>query len=107
MKPAVVCAGAVLLSWAMAATAAGDSEAGKAKSTPCRTCHGKDGRGTMDQFPNLAGQSAFYLSKQLKDFRKGTRPDEIMSVIAKPLSDQDIEDLAAYYANLKPACECQ
>ncbi len=83
------------------AQAAGDAAAGKAKSAICAACHGADGIAIAPMYPNLKGQQAAYLVKQLKDFRSGTRNDPVMSAQAKPLSDQDIENLAAYYASLK------
>ncbi|ATG75639.1 cytochrome C [Zobellella denitrificans] len=82
------------------AFAAGDAEAGKAKSAVCAACHGAEGISAMDIYPNLAGQKAAYTVKQLKAFRDGERNDPVMAPMAKPLSDQDIEDLAAYYAGL-------
>jgi cytochrome c553 len=79
---------------------AGDVEAGKAKSLLCATCHGEDGISGNPLWPNLAGQQDQYLAKQLRAFRDGDRNDPLMSPMAKPLSDEDIEDLASYYANL-------
>ena len=78
--------------------AAGDPEAGKNKSTPCAACHGVDGNSTNPMWPKLAQQGAPYTIAQLKLFRDGTRQDPLMSPQAANLSDQDIEDLAAYYA---------
>jgi cytochrome c553 len=83
--------------------AAANIEAGKVKAKPCNTCHGKNGIGTMPHFPNLAGQKALYVEQQLKAFRAGTRQSEIMNIVVKKLSDQDIEDLAAYYESLRPS----
>ena len=74
----------------------------KTKEYGCRTCHGKDGQGTMPIYPNLAGQKEAYLEQQLKNFRSGRRQAQQMSIVAQDLSDQDIADLAAYYASLKP-----
>jgi len=91
----------VALSVAGAAQAAGDAAAGKAKAAVCAACHGADGIAIAPMYPNLKGQKEAYLVKQMKDFRAGTRNDPIMSAQAKPLSDQDIENLAAYYASLK------
>jgi cytochrome c553 len=51
----------------------------------------------------LAGKDAKYLAKQLRDYKSGARPDPMMATIAKSLSEQDISDLAAYYASLKGA----
>ncbi|MDP5292961.1 cytochrome c [Oceanimonas sp. CHS3-5] len=82
------------------AFAAGDAEAGKAKSAACAACHGADGISTMDIYPNLAGQKAAYIVSQLKAFKAGERNNPIMAPMAMPLSDQDMEDLAAYYASM-------
>lgn len=92
----------LILSAAAPAVAEGEAAAGEAKSKPCRTCHGKDGIGTMPHFPNLAGQKSQYLEQQLLAYRAGTRQSEIMNVIAKLLSDGDIADLAAHFASLDP-----
>lgn len=83
---------------------AGSPEQGleKTKEYGCRNCHGKDGQGIMPMYPNLAGQKAAYLEQQLKAFRAGDRRAAQMSIIARDLSDEDIADLSAYYASLKP-----
>ena len=83
-----------------AATAA-DVNAGKTKSAVCAVCHGVQGLSTLPNAPNLAGQPQIYLAEQLKNYRSGKRAHEVMSVIAKPLSDQEIEDLSAWYASLQ------
>lgn len=80
---------------------AGDIAAGKARSNSCMACHGANGISPNDMWPNLAGQKKGYLVKQLKAFKKGTRKDPLMSPMAKPLSDADIENISAYYASLK------
>ena len=79
---------------------AGDAAAGKAKSSVCAGCHGMAGVSANPSWPNLAGQKDRYLVKQMKAFRDGTRSDPMMSPMAKPLSDADIENLAAYYSGL-------
>ena len=89
------------LSMSFTTYAAGDAGAGKAKSAMCVACHGAEGKSANDLWPNLAGQKAGYLSKQLKDFKSGARKDPVMSGMAMPLSDQDIANLAAYYSSLK------
>ena len=95
---------AVLVSVAVmasgAALAAGDAAAGKAKSATCAGCHGAEGVSANPLWPNLAGQKDAYLVKQLKAFRDGTRTDPMMAPMAKPLSDDDINNLAAYYSSL-------
>ena len=82
------------------ALAAGSVGAGKAKSAVCAACHGPAGISVETSYPNLAGQKEAYLIAQLQQFRDGLRVDDTMAPMAKPLSDADIADLAAYYANL-------
>ena len=92
----------VLVGAAMGVQAAGDAAAGKAKAGTCGGCHGAKGISSNPLWPSLAGQKDAYLVKQMKAFRDGTRKDPMMSPMAKGLSDADIENLAAYYASLKP-----
>ena len=80
---------------------AGDADVGKAKSMPCSVCHGLNGMSTLNEAPNLAGQPLIYLIEQMRAYRSGKRQNEIMSIIAKPLSNADIEDLAAWYNSIK------
>ena len=63
-------------------------------------CHGAEGISAVEIYPNLAGQKAAYVVSQLKAFKAGERNNAIMAPMAMPLSDQDMEDLAAYYASL-------
>lgn len=78
--------------------AAGDVKAGRQKALQCQTCHGLDGQSKLPEAPNLAGQSDVYLVKALKDYRSGARKNEMMSLVAPNLRDEDIADLAAYYS---------
>jgi cytochrome c553 len=81
---------------------AGDTAAGRAKADmACAVCHGPNGLSMQPNVPHLAGQPAIYLVEQLKNYRGGKRPHEVMSVIAKPLTDKEIEDLAAWYAAMQ------
>ena len=82
--------------------AEGNINAGKMKATTCVVCHGPDGNSNNPTWPNLAGQHAEYIKKQLADYRDGHRKNDQMAPMAIGLSDQDIADLAAYYASLKP-----
>jgi cytochrome c553 len=83
------------------AAAVGDAQAGKAKSASCAACHDVEGKNPlMPIYPRIAGQHASYTAEQLKLFKTGGRMDPTMSPMAKPLSDQDMLDLAAYFANL-------
>lgn len=70
------------------------------KTQTCRVCHGIDGAGTNPMIPNIGGQSAEYLSKQLQDFRAGRREDPQMSIIARDLTDEDIKAVADWYASV-------
>lgn len=79
---------------------AGDPETGKEKSVTCVACHGEDGLGTNPMYPVLAGQYEDYLVHALRAYRDGSRKNAIMAGLATTLSDEDIEDLAAYYASL-------
>ena len=79
--------------------AAGDAEAGKQKSAVCAACHGADGNSMMPNWPKLAGQVEKYTIKQLHDMKSGERPVPEMAAFLPGLSDQDIEDIAAYYAS--------
>lgn len=83
-------------------TYAGDVAAGKEKSQPCVACHGVDGNSPISpMWPKLAGQHEKYLYKQLYDFRSKTRENVQMNPFVETLSDDDIADLAAYYASQK------
>lgn len=90
----------IALSVLAASAFAADLDAGKAKSTTCAGCHGTIGISAVPMYPNLAGQKAQYVEKQLKAFREGSRKDLIMSPMAKPLSDADIVNLSAYFESL-------
>jgi len=83
---------------------AANADAGKAASAVCAACHGAKGISATGAFPNLAGQKADYLAAQLKAFRAKTRVNPVMAPMAASLKDEDIDNLAAYYASLK-ACE--
>jgi len=92
-------AAAVLVA-AFSGPALADAAAGRGKAGACATCHGDNGISVQPNAPNLAGQPAIYLADQLRQFRSGKRPSEVMAVIAKSLSDGDIDDLAAWYASI-------
>lgn len=84
--------------WTASAHAEGNAQHGRQLAAGCGACHGDDGNGNAPIFPKLAGQHAGYLAKQLHDFKSGARPETTMSAMAAPLSDADILDLAAWYA---------
>ena len=94
---ALLLAGACLAASGLAA----DVAKGRAKAAACSACHGPQGLAVAPDAPNLAGQPEMYLAAQLKAYRDGTRKHEVMSLMAKPLSDGDIEDLAAWFASRK------
>lgn len=83
------------------AWAEGSAEAGRVKSEQCAGCHGEGGDSETPIFPKLAGQHAGYLARQLSDFRAQKRIDPSMNAVTGALSDQDIDDLAAFYASQK------
>ena len=89
------------LTFPLAAHAAGDLETGHEKARMCQTCHGIDGMAKVPDAPNIGGESPIYLERQLKAFRSGERQHEQMSIIAQGLSDEDIDDLVAWYGAIK------
>ena len=80
-----------------------DPVAGQKLAGMCATCHGLQGLSTLPNAPHLAGQPAIYVVEQLKNYRNGSRKNEVMAVIAKPLTDVQIDDLAAWYASIQIA----
>jgi cytochrome c553 len=95
---AIVCACAAIAVAAAQTAASADVKAGRQKALQCQACHGLDGQAKLPDGPNLAGQNEVYLAKALKDYRSGARQNEMMSLVARNLKDEDIADLAAYYA---------
>ena len=91
-----------MLGWTGSVHAAGTVEAGQAKSATCMACHGMDGNSANPEWPSLAGQHPSYILKQLKQFKAGERQNALMSPMAMILADQDMEDLAAYFAAQTP-----
>ena len=81
---------------------AGDAAAGKTKAAVCAACHGPAGVSVNPAWPSLAGQQPVYLAKQIRLFRDGVRVEPTMQPFVQNLSDQDIDDIAAYYAGLSP-----
>lgn len=80
-----------------------DAAAGKEKAQPCAACHGQQGISPSGAFPNLAGQQASYLAKQIMDIRDGNREVPQMAGQVDNYSDQDAWDVAVYFADLEPA----
>jgi len=79
----------------------GDATAGQAKAAVCGACHGPDGNSPAPNFPKLAGQGERYLSKQMHDIKDGKRTVLEMTGLLTNLNDQDLADLAAYFASQK------
>lgn len=88
----------LLMAWAQSGVAA-DAAAGKSNSVVCSACHGADGNSMVPSFPKLAGQGEAYLIKQMKDIRDGARPVPTMAGQLDGKSDEDLADIAAYYAS--------
>ena len=104
MKNYLVITMSLLISMAFTpAQAEGDPEAGKTKSATCVACHSVDGNSVNPEWPKLAGQHEGYLIQQLLYFSDGERDNAIMKGMAANLTDQDREDLAAYFASQEVA----
>lgn len=98
---AAALAAAALLSLPLQASAQGAAQQGRAKAQACMVCHGPLGISTAPDAPNLAGQPAIYLAAQLRAYRSGERRHEVMAVMAKNLSNEDIDLLAAWYSSIR------
>ena len=99
MKKTILFLSLVLTTFSSFSLAKGDTEAGKDLSAMCAGCHGADGNSVMSNFPKLAGQGERYLFKQLQDFKSGARQDGAMAGVVAMLSEQDMMNLAAYFAS--------
>lgn len=98
---------ALAATWPAVQAADGSAEAGAGKAGVCLACHGLNGNSTNPEWPNLAGQNAAYIAEQLTAFRDGKRSSTpnamVMTTQSAGLSDEDIADIAAYYAAQTPA----
>lgn len=83
----------------------GSAEAGKTKSVTCGACHGADGNSVNPEWPSIAGQHAKYTVEQLQAFKSGKRMNALMTGQAMLLSDEDMRDLAVYYAEQRAAAK--
>ena len=94
---------AIALGASPASLAKGDAQRGKSKSASCVACHGEDGNGKKEfpAYPKLAGQHHDYIVRALEAYQSGERKNAIMMGLAAPLSAQDREDLAAWFASQK------
>ncbi|MGM0564657.1 MAG: c-type cytochrome [Pseudomonadota bacterium] len=89
--------GALLVTMAASAQAAGDPGKGQQKAASCAACHGDAGNSASAEFPKLAGQHEEYIVSQLKAYKAGERDNAIMAPMAMPLSEEDMADIGAYY----------
>ena len=101
MIPILALTGLALSGIASGHAHAGDARAGRQKLTTCQGCHGLDGLSKNPEAPNLAGQLESYLVRSLAAYKTGERRNESMNIVAKDLSDEDIADVAAYYASIQ------
>jgi cytochrome c553 len=83
------------------AALAGDAKAGRQKALQCQACHGLDGLAKIPGAPHIAGQVEEYLVKSLTDYKTGSRKHEMMTVVMQNIGQQDIADLAAYFAAIE------
>ncbi|GAW34218.1 cytochrome c4 precursor [Roseovarius sp. A-2] len=104
MRPMMLLAlgGIFLAQMSYAQEVTGDAQAGRKQAMQCRTCHGIEGHAKMPIVPHIGGENPAYIEHQLTAFRDGQRVHEMMSVVAKGLSDQAIADLAAWYSAQEP-----
>ena len=101
MKQSLLLASTCLILVMSLPVTAGDIDAGKKKSATCAACHGAEGISINPVWPNLAGQGEDYLISQLHSFKNGDRANAQMSPMATNLSDDDINDLAAFFSSRK------
>jgi cytochrome c553 len=85
------------------AATAGDAAQGAQKAAVCGACHGVTGNSVNPEWPNLAGQPESYIVAQLKAFKEGARVDPLMTPMAAPLTEKDMQDLGAHFARQTPA----
>ena len=90
----------LILASTCAGALAAEPPPGREKSRPCAICHGPLGLSSAPDSPHLAGQPQIYLVEQLRAFRDGRRRHEVMNVVAKPLTDADIAEIAQWYASI-------
>jgi cytochrome c553 len=101
----IICTACVLVALLSAGQARAGGAAPPMVQSLCQSCHGLDGVALLPGAANLSGQQKEYLREQLRAFRSGSRRNPQMSVIAKSLSDDDIEQLAEWYASVKVTVE--
>jgi cytochrome c553 len=100
-RPIAAALAAAALAGLPVGAASQDAAQGKVKAQPCAVCHGPLGLSVTPDAPHLAGQPAIYLAAQLRAYRSGERKHEVMAVMAKNLSNDDITQLAAWFASIR------
>lgn len=98
-------AAAMVLAAVAPPAAAGDAAAGREKAKICTACHALNGQSLRPDVPHLSAQSEFYVAEQLRLYRSGERKNDTMKIMSAPLSDEDIDNLAAWYASVKISVE--
>lgn len=93
-----LCAMTIFAALSASGAAAGDVAAGAAKAASCAACHGGDGNAPIADYPKLAGQERKYLLHTLRAYQSGVRANAIMAAQTATLTEQDLQDLAAYFA---------
>lgn len=99
MKFFIPAAASILVVFSLQAVAQGDAAAGQAKSAICAACHGADGNSVIPNWPKLAGQHTGYMVRQVALIKSGSRTVPEMLGIVAGMSDQDIEDIAAWFSS--------
>ena len=105
--PAEGAEGPIILDLRRIVPITGDAQAGEAKAQLCATCHGAQGIAIVPNFPNLAGQRADYMYWELESYKHGARPQSAMTPLVELLSDDDMRNLAVYYATMVPPAPVQ
>lgn len=98
---ALILLGGLMLAGETHAEILGDRDAGRTLAGQCRICHGLDGYAQIPIAPHIGGKPGIYIRKQLTAFRDGTRENEMMSIVTRLLTDQEIADLAAWHSGHK------
>lgn len=96
---------AAMLAVSVSSAVAGDAVLGRKVASKCAACHGIDGQSKNPEAPHITGQVERYIIKALKRYQSGERQDPMMSMIVKQLKDDDISNVAAYYASIKVTIE--
>jgi len=104
---AITILGGLMLAGGAQSDEVGDRDAGRKLAVQCSTCHGRDGYAQIPIAPHIGGEPASYIRSQLTAFRDGTREHEMMSIVAKMLSDKQSADLAAWYSGHKVQVDLQ